>query len=141
MTNRRRFGPSRCGFLLVEAAAAVVLTAAVLTLAVHALKVLADADRTTRRRSVATAEAAELMERLATQNDVDLAADTPARWTLSCAAQEVLPEGRLSIDIDARSHSALKRVRVEIRWRDDAGAWARPVRLTAWLNSARRLQP
>ena len=125
---------SRRGFLLVEFAAAMLVLAVAMAVTVQILGWLAAERRSAERRQSAADEAANVLERLTLRPWDDLTPEAVRGVPLSDQARRVLPDGALSVQVaEAGKDVAMKRITVEVRWRDRAGGATKPVRLTAWV--------
>ena len=124
----------RRGFTLLELAAAGVLMAAALVVCVQVLGWIALERRAADRRQWATQEVSNVMEHLTTRSWDELTAEAAQGVQLSQSASEVLPEAELHADVTiSEMEPAAKRITVELRWRNRAGEFDAPVRLTTWL--------
>ena len=138
-TARRRAaaGPGRVarkGATLVEMVAATVLLMVVMSVSVQVLGWAAGQRRTAERRQWATQELANIMERLASEPWENLTAETVQAIHLSKQAGDVLPGGELHVELaDQPGPPAAKRLQLELRWRNRAGEFDTPVRLTNWV--------
>lgn len=121
MSRRRR------GMTLIELTVAVALLATAMTVTVRLVGWIAEERRATERRQRAAVEAANLLERVVERPWDDLSREV----SLSPEARRQLPGGEARVE--AVESSGMKRVRVEVRWRDKTGAFVTPVRLTTWV--------
>ncbi len=123
---------SRCGFSLVEVAAAFVLLAALLAVTLQIVLMAGEHQRTAWHRRVAMLEAANQMERLAGQPWSALTPEAAATASLSPEAQ-TLPGAKLAVRIEpAEGEPRAKRITVQVRWWERPGQPEQPVRLVAW---------
>lgn len=126
--NRRR------AFTMVEVAVTVLMLAVAMTTILHVLTWVAMERRAIERREWALEEAANLMERIAARPWKDVNAGAVKPLTLSEHLRGSLPDAELSIAVDEKAGPQLKRVAIRIRWRNQAGTWVAPVRITSWMS-------
>jgi prepilin-type N-terminal cleavage/methylation domain-containing protein len=135
-----RLGPRR-GFTLIEIAVSVVLLAAAMMLTVQVLGWVASGRRASERRQWAAQEAANVMERFTALPWERISPESARAVTLSPEARQGLPHEELAVSVDDQDGGRSKRVSVRIRWRNRAGEWDAPVRLTAWVYRHGRAAP
>jgi type II secretory pathway pseudopilin PulG len=124
----------RRGFTLVEITASVVMLAAAMTLTVQLLGALAAERRAAERRLCAVQEVANLMERVAARPWAEVTPESLRTVSLSPRALQALPGAELTATVDdASAGPGGKRISLRLRWRDRAGTWTAPVRLSAWI--------
>lgn len=126
----------RRGFTVIELAAAVILLAVAMTVTVQLLGTIANERRAVGRREVAAREAANLMEHLCARPWERLSADGVKDVRLSKTAADALPGAELTVGVDeAEGVRGVpgKRLSVRLRWRNRAGEFDAPVRLTTWV--------
>ncbi len=124
----------RRGFTIIEIVASVVMLATAMTLTVQLLGGLAAERRAAERRLCAVQEAANLMERVAARPWGEVTPESLRSVSLSPRALQALPGAELAATVDdASAGRGEKRIRLRLRWRDRAGNWTAPVRLTAWI--------
>lgn len=123
---------SRRGFTLLEMAVGALLLGMVMALTVQILAWSASERRVSERRQRALHEASNLIERLATLPSSELNPATLRAAKLSDQTRQALPNGELKVALD-EGPEGLKRLTVEIHYRDRAGEPVAPVRLTAFL--------
>ena len=124
----------RRGFTMVEITASVVLLATAMSLTVQLLGGLAAERRAAERRLCAVQEAANLMERVAARPWEEVTPEGLRTVSLSPGALRALPGAELEAAVDdASAGRGEKRIDLRLRWRDRAGTWTAPVRLTAWI--------
>jgi hypothetical protein len=91
------------------------------------------------RRQWAIQEVANLMERLTAMPWDRVTSESARALALSEALRRKLPGPELTIDVDEKNAGrGEKRLAIRLRWRNRAGAWEAPVRLTAWIAQQRR---
>ena len=129
--------PRRRAFTVFEMTIAVILLAAVMGVTVQTLGWVARERRASEAREVAVREVANLMERLAARPWDRLSPDSVKGVTLSETGRRALPGAELAVAVDDKGASdGAKRVALTLRWRDRAGEWVAPVRLTTWVQRA-----
>jgi hypothetical protein len=124
--------PPRAGFTLVELTCASLILVGVMVMTVSFLGWIASEDRWVERRRAAETEASNVMERLTIEPWESLSSAKANVKGLSSEARRALPDGTVSIRIQD-SGPSLKRIHVEVRWRDASGRAPAPVRLTSWV--------
>jgi hypothetical protein len=131
---------NRRGSLLVEVAMAGVMLMIAMGLTVKMLSFVAIQRRAAERRQQALLEAGNLMERITGYPYEEVSASLARKLTLSPQARQALPESDLVIDVAESQGDAgrfAKRIAIRLRWRNRAGEWDRPVRLTSWIQRGR----
>jgi hypothetical protein len=130
----------RRGSLLAEVAMSCVVLMIGMALTVKLLGYVAVERREAVRRQHAIVEVDNLMEQLTGYPYGEVTPELARAVTLSESARQSLPDPELKLDI---SESPLevgrsaKRIAISLRWRDRAGEWQRPVRLTSWIERGR----
>lgn len=137
--SRRR--SQRRGLTLIEITIAVFLLAVSMTATVRIIGWLASERRACERRQCATREAANVMEHLTALPWDSLTAESARNFALSEPSRSGLPSGELSVAVDEQAAAGSKRLSVRVRWRNRAGEWDAPVRLTAWIHRDGRKAP
>jgi hypothetical protein len=130
----------RRAFTTCEVALAVFLLAVAMTTTVHVLGWVAAERRGAERRQWALQEAANVMEHLSALSWEHTDAESARAVVLSEEIRRKLPGPELTIDVDdhgAGGAASEKRLAVRLRWRNRAGGWESPVRLTAWVTRPR----
>jgi type II secretory pathway pseudopilin PulG len=123
----------RAGFTLIEVAGATVLLATAMVIAVQVLSLSTAQARDAERRQLAVQVAANIMERLTSAPWETLDADLAAAQTLPDESVSRLPSGELKVTIAADTgQPRAKRITVNIQYKNRAGEFLTPVRLTAW---------
>lgn len=115
---------------------AAVLLMVAMTLTVQVVGLVGSARRACERRQWATLEAANLMEQLTGRPFASVTPETAAAAGLSPQAFAVLPDAELNVEVtpdDPAGGAGSKRIEIRIRWRNRAGRWDAPVRLTTWI--------
>ncbi len=130
----------RRGSLLAEVAMATVLLLIGMSLTVKVLGYANLQRRSAEHRQRAVQEVANAMERLTAHPFEEVTAERARAIRISQAAVQLLPDAELAIDVN-ESHpgtgQSVKRVAIRLRWRNRAGEWDAPVRLTTWIEQRR----
>lgn len=127
----KRGNPSR-GVSLVETAAAVAVSGLVIAAVLQSTVAVHQQSRRTDRRWIATCEAANLMEDVATWTWESLSPDAMATLKLSAETQRALPDAQLTARVTSPSETArVKHIELSLDWRDVGDQRVRPVRLVA----------
>jgi hypothetical protein len=133
--SRRDRCPRR-GSLLLELAITGALLAVAMTLTLRLISGLGNEQRNHDRRDWAVQEAANVMERVTSLPFESIGSETGSPVGLSPEARQVLPGVELhvqTLENGPAGGAGSKRVVVRIRWRNRAGEWDSPVRLTSWI--------
>jgi hypothetical protein len=115
--------------------AAVMLMIA-MTLTVKVLGWMGAERRASERRQWAAQEAANLMERITARPFEAVTAESVRELALSPQAQKLLPGAELKVDLTANDPAGgegSQRIAIQVRWRNRAGEWDAPLRLTSWI--------
>jgi prepilin-type N-terminal cleavage/methylation domain-containing protein len=121
------------GMTLLETIVASAMLLVFMALCVHFFIVGGRLRTELDRREIAMQEAANVMERLMARPWDQLSAESAGEASLSEAAQRMLPDVQMKVEITPREEKPPgKRILVTIRWQDENGQWTRPVRLAAW---------
>ena len=124
----------RRGFTLLELSVACVLLAVAMVVALQLLGWVALERRAAERRQWAIQEVANVMEHFTARGWENATLDQAKAIQLSKPAREVLPDAELMVAVTTpESVPATKRISVELKWRNRAGEFDAPVRLTTWL--------
>jgi len=124
----------RRGFTMVEILASVVMLATAMSLTVQLLGALAAERRAAERRLCAVQEVANLMERVSARPWEEVTPESLRAVKLSPVALRALPGAELAATVDdASADEGEKRIDLRLKWRDRAGGWTAPVRLSAWV--------
>jgi len=133
-SDDRKLRQRRGGFTLLEALTAAALLLVVAALVVKITGFSHQERRAAARRLWAEQEAANLIERITARPYDQLSAARTSEFGLSDAARQLLPDGELDVAVDEVSGPPRgRRIRVNVRWRNPAGQYDAPVRLTAWV--------
>ena len=124
---------SHPGTTLLETVIAVALLAAALSLSTQVLAWTAMERRESQRRQVALQEAANCLERLRGWPSDRLSTEQAQAIALSPQAHDVLPQGRVAVDIrtDPADENS-RQIQIEVHWSNRTGQPLAPVRLTTW---------
>ncbi|WP_406701009.1 hypothetical protein V5E97_19675 [Singulisphaera sp. Ch08] len=123
----------RRAFTMVEVAITSLLLVIAMTVTLQVLGWVATERRAVERRQCALSESANLMERLAARPWDELTADALKDVKLSESATRALPGAELSVAVADKTESGgSKLLSLRLRWRNRAGGWEAPVRLSAW---------
>jgi hypothetical protein len=149
-TNRRPFGASaqeacrkssrkraivrrRRGFTLLEIGTAAALLAIMLVVCARLFRAVANQRRAIEDRRAAIAEIDNVMERLCARPWDELSAQSAGEASLSEEVQQVLPGGRLEIDVSQPGDEPnAKRITVILYWPGGSDQPERSVRVVAW---------
>lgn len=124
----------RRGFTMLEITASTVLLATAMSLTVQLLYGVAAERRSAERRLCAVQEVANLMERVADRPWEEVTPENLQAVSLSPRAMQALPGAELAATVDdSAATRGEKRIGLRLRWRNRAGTWTAPVRLTAWI--------
>jgi len=137
MIARGRKTRTRRGSLLAETAMSGVMLIIAMGLVAQVVGAVATQRRAWDRRQTAVFEAANLMERLTARPFEALTTEGAKDLSLSDEASRTLPDGQVRIEIidnDPVGGDDSKRVSLQVRWRNRAGDWDAPVRLTSWVH-------
>ncbi|MDG3004019.1 type IV pilus modification PilV family protein [Paludisphaera mucosa] len=132
---RRR--SARRGSLLIETAMSALMLMIAMTLITKVVASVASERRAWDRRRCATAEAANVMERLSARPFDALATGPVPGLALAPEAARALPGAELKADVvadDPAGGAGSKRIGLQLRWRNRSGGWDAPVRLTTWVH-------
>ena len=127
---------ARRGSLLLETAMSALMLMLAMTIVVQVVASVANARRAWDRRMIAANEVANQIERLSARSFDDLPAGKVEGLSLSSEAR-TLPDAELKAEVvadDPAAGPASKRISVQLRWRNSAGDWTSPVRLTTWVH-------
>ncbi len=131
---------SRRGYLLVELIVATAMLIIGMSLAVKVLGYVALQRRAAEHRQRAVQEAANVMERLTAYPFDEITPERARAMSISPATLESLPGAELTSDVKDSQPGAgrtARRIAVRLRWRNRAGEWEAPVRLTTWIERRR----
>lgn len=120
---------------LLETVVAAAMLTGIMTVCLQMLGVVAAQHRVIEKRQMAIREAANAMERLSAMPWDELTTETlqDEKLKLSDAASRRLTGAELTVDVTESSDPVdAKRIALSIRWKDRAGQFVQPVKLTAW---------
>jgi hypothetical protein len=130
----------RRGSLLAEVAMATVMLMIGMTLTVQVMGSAALQRRSAGQRQRAVQEVANAMERLTASPFEEVTAERARTISISPSAARSLPDAELTVDLEESRPGAgrsAKRIAIRLRWRNRAGEWEAPVRLTTWIERRR----
>ena len=111
-----------------------------MTVTVQLLGWIAAERRAAERRRLAVREVANLLEHLAARPWDKLSEPVELKPTDN-VTRDALPGAELSVVVDDKGAAEnAKRVAVRLRWRNRAGDWDAPVRLTTWVQKPGRAE-
>ena len=111
-----------------------------MSLAVKVLSAVAIQHRSAEQRQRATQEAANLMERIMSYRFEEVTSELVHSLSISQATLRSIPSAELAIEVNPSEPGPgrhAKGIRVQLRWRNRAGEWEAPVRLTTWIEQRR----
>jgi Tfp pilus assembly protein PilE len=121
------------GFVIVELIAAAAIVAVLLSVTLELFRVSMTQQRLAAHRQAALQEAANLMERLASQPWDDLTTEGVKGLRLSDETSRAVPDATLAIEIgQPQGEPAAKQITVNINLNELPGVPARPMQLVAW---------
>jgi Tfp pilus assembly protein PilV len=123
----------RRAFTMIEVAITSLLLLIGMTVTLQVLGWVASERRAADRRQYAIHEAANIMERLAARPWDQLTTGAVKDLALSESARQTLPGAELSVAAEETGEPiGSKRLSLRLRWRNRAGGWEAPIRLSAW---------
>ncbi|AMV39812.1 hypothetical protein [Planctomyces sp. SH-PL62] len=128
---------ARRGSLLIEAAMSAVMLMIAMTLITKVIGAVASERRTWDRRQSAAVEAANVVEFLKARPFDGLTPDSAREVAARSQAASRLPGAEVTAEVtgdDAAGGPGSKRVAVQVRWRNRAGDFDAPVKLTTWVH-------
>ncbi|QDT88473.1 hypothetical protein Pan161_00890 [Gimesia algae] len=91
--------------------------------------------RETERRQIAIVEVENLMERVVSLPFDEVQQSTVDKFALSETAIRQLPDASLQITVrDAADVKQMKKIRIQLGWKNQQEIKAMPVRLTSWVS-------
>jgi hypothetical protein len=130
----------RRGSMLVEVTMGTVMLVLIMSVTIKLLGFVAHERGAAERRERALLEAGNVMERITAYSFDEVTPEQAGRISLSELARHALPGSELAVDVAATDRAAgraAKRITIRLRWRDRAGQWEAPVRLTSWIEPRR----
>lgn len=118
--------------MMLELAISVVLTGALLTMALQLLHWTRSQRRGGDRRSIALIECSNVLDKLTRLPWDELTSDQWHAPELSAEAKAVLPDGQLHVTLHPLTTPEARRITVAIDWLGDHQTREGPVQLTAW---------
>jgi len=97
--------------------------------------------RAAERREQAILEAGNLMEHLAARPFDEVTPRLASQCALPTSALAFLPGAELKVDVaesQPQAGRSVKRIAIQLRWRDLGGELVSPVRLTSWIERRRK---
>lgn len=138
-TSRRS---KRRGFSMVEVIISGVLIGAVIATAVPMLRNISLQQRAANRQQIALAEASNILDSLTSRPWADITSESAGALSLSADANRQLPAAKLQINVASEAaRPEQKKVTLSLRWENELGASAAPVRLTTWVFQRGRREP
>jgi hypothetical protein len=126
--------PRRRAFTMTEVVLSTFLLAVAMTTTVQVLGWVASERRAAERRQWALQEVANLMEHLSAEPWDQITPESARDATLGEEIRGKLPDPELTVVVDERdADRGVKRLAIRLRWRNRAGGWEAPVRLTSWI--------
>lgn len=90
--------------------------------------------RQTERRQLAIVEVENLMERVVSLPFNEIQQSTVNKFALSESAIRQLPDASLEMKVsEADDVQKMKKIRIQLDWKNDQGVRGMPVRLTSWV--------
>jgi len=124
----------RRGFTLIEMMVAGVLLTTVMMIVVPAIFWVHRERRQTERYQIAMVEVENMMERVVALPFRDVNQPTVDKFVLSESALRQLSEADLIIEIsDSDQLLQMKKIQIQLGWKDYRGLSVAPVRLTSWV--------
>jgi hypothetical protein len=131
----------RRGSLLAEVAISSTMLVIIMGMTVKLLGWAALERRTAEGREQAVLEAANVMEQLAARPFDEVTPQLASQCTLPASARAFLTDAELKVEIEENQPGAdrsVKRIAIQLRWRDRGGELVAPVRLTSWIERRRK---
>jgi hypothetical protein len=123
----------RRGSIFLEVCMALFMLGAALGVIAQLLVIAAQQKRGYERRSLATQEAANLLERVIARPWDALAAGPVDQLDLPASAKTQLPEAQVRAEvIEEEGKPTQKQIQIQVDWVNRAGQRERPVQLVAW---------
>jgi Tfp pilus assembly protein PilV len=130
----------RRGSLLIELTVATAMLIIGMSLAVKVLGYAALQRRSAEQRQRALQEVANVMERITADPFDEVTPERARAMSISPSATSSLPGAELAVEVTPSQPGAgrsARRIAVRLRWRNRAGEWEAPVRLTTWIERGR----
>lgn len=139
-TNYSRYSPVRRGFTMAEVVVAGVLIGTLLASAVPMLRSVARQQRAADRQQIAQIEAANIIDRMTSGPWNGITPESAAAVKLSDETLRQLPEATLKATVSTDpARPEEKRISLVLRWEEERGMPAAPVKLTTWIYQRGRL--
>lgn len=125
----------RRGFTLIEMMVSGVLLTTVFMIVVPSIYWVHREQKQSEQRQVALVEVENLMERTAALPFPEMTQATVDKFALSESALQQLPDADLKIRIqETKDLPLMKKIQIQLGWRDQRGLIQQPVRLTSWVS-------
>jgi Tfp pilus assembly protein PilV len=137
--SRPRAHPRR-GSLLIELTVATAMLMIGMSLAVKVLGYAALQRRAAEQRQRAVQEVANVMERITADPFDEVTTARAKAISISPSTASSLPGAELAVEVTPSQPDPgrlARRIAVRLRWRNRAGEWEAPVRLTTWIERGR----
>ena len=129
---------ARRAFTMIEVVVTALILVIAMSLTMKLLAWVAHERREAERRLCAIAEVANTMERFAARPLDEVTEQSARSLKISETTREALPDAELKVNVDDKAAGDdSKRIVVQLRWRNRAGEWNAPVRLTSWISKRR----
>lgn len=129
----RRTRHKRRGATIGEATIAIGLSVVVLGGVAQLVSVTSNQQRISEQRAAAVREVGNLMEDLMSRSWTDVTPEKMAEVEPSEWCRQTLPDATLGVDVKSEGESdEVKRISIQIDWRNTVGDRGEPVRLVAW---------
>jgi len=124
---------TRRGSILLETTVAIIILGAAMVAVAHTVAATAVQRQSAERQTLATQEAANLMERIYVLSVDEITAEKVSELRLSPSCHDRLPDAKLDITVESATQEPLsKKIGIQIEWTGHGGIRSQPVRLTAW---------
>jgi type II secretory pathway pseudopilin PulG len=130
-------GCQRSAVTFVELMVACVLIGSLASFVVPIISRIDDVSQSARLHQIAVEELANQMDRITLRAWDEITAASLADTKLSANALTQLDDPRLEVDVKTESES--KRIRLELTWKGRAGELVAPLRLVTWVFENRRM--
>ena len=123
---------NRRGMTIIELMVASAILCSLLVVCLQMLAAVTAERRAVDQRQCATAELANVMERVAARPWTELTPEDVAHEQPSPTLRNLLPGVELKIEITPVTEPEGKRIAVSLRWNDRAGTLLPPLTITTW---------
>gem|GEM_PF-1959014 len=122
------------GFTVLEMLVAFTLLGAASATMIPLIHATAGARKQTVRRQLAAIEVSNLMEVATARPWEQLTTADLESLSMADSTRKLLKEPELSIQVaEDEGTPAARRIQISLRWKNTAGDWLAPVRLTGWV--------